>query len=106
MREQQQGTMVDCVYCKYIHPELLEGDKCPICKGINPQFRPARMMDHSTSQMEVLYSIFNEFPRERREANPSDFKDALLSLLLKLDIYQLDFKELVIQSIKEIEFEI
>ena len=96
MRSPEQGTMVDCVYCKYIEPELKGTKNCPVCHGKTPEFRPTRMMDKYTSQMDVLDRIDYYFSKPDKDKNRGD----LLNLLTSIDTYQFDIKEALINKIK------
>ena len=99
MKEQQQGTMVDCVYCKYVHPELKGKSTCPVCRGDTPSFRPARMMDRHTSRRDVLKHLFSIQRSEKDE----EFKNTLVRLLTRIDIYNFDLKEALIDQIRDLE---
>ena len=39
----EQGVMIECVYCKYIRPELKGTKKCPECHGLTPKLREAQV---------------------------------------------------------------
>jgi predicted amidophosphoribosyltransferase len=98
-----QGCMVDCVYCSTIHPEIREDNtkECPMCHGQTPSFRPMRMMDKYTSEMELLHDLFTF---ENYRENPQ-LKDFLISLLTKVQIYNFDLKEALISKIQAIEYD-
>ena len=98
MKHPQQGTLVDCVYCKYVRPEL-KGEQCPVCHGRTPEFRPARMMDTPTSQMEILQKIEEIYCHK----NELDFKQGLLTLLTHIDLYNFDLKDAIINQIRYLE---
>ena len=95
MRE--QGTIVDCVYCKYIKPHLLKSKDCPQCHGNTPYFKPMRMMDQETSREAILIDILN------MEINDdySEMEKSLLSLLSKIEIYEFDLKSALIHYIQK-----
>ena len=88
----EQGTMVDCVYCKYIRPDLHGTDSCPQCHGVSPVFKAMRMMDSGTSGQEILYEVLNMEFTENNEKIRQD----LLHLLTKIDVYDFDLKSAVI----------
>ena len=97
MRE--QGVQADCVYCKYIQPELKGKKECPKCNGLTPKFREARMMDKESSQHEILQRILMIEHTE----DLNKLKDSFIGLLDAIDIYKFDFKEALINAIRSIE---
>jgi hypothetical protein len=101
MKFQDQGTFIDCVYCKYIHPELLGSGNCPECHGRTPEFRPARMMDKPTSEREIFDRITTIFCHKA----DLDFKKELLTLLTYVDVYGFDFKNALVTLIRDIEMD-
>ena len=101
MKFESQGTLVECVYCKFVHPELKGTDQCPECHGRTPEFRPARMMDKETSEREIMEKIENIF----KHKDEMDLKKELLTLLTYVDVYRFDFKEALIRIIRDIEAE-
>jgi len=97
MRE--QGVQADCVYCKFVRPELKGTKDCPKCHGVTPKFREARMMDKRSSQEIILKRILAlEYTEDLKKLN-----NDLLGLLDEMDIYNFDFKDALINTIREIE---
>jgi len=92
----EQGVMVDCVYCKYIKPELQNTTSCPLCHGVRPVFKAMRMMDSDSSGQEILYDILNMQFTENSEKMGQD----LLQLLTKIDVYNFDFKSAIIRFLQ------
>ena len=99
MRE--QGVNADCVYCKYIRPELKGTNKCPKCNGLTPKFREAQMMDKRSSQNRILRQIL---ALEHTE-DLAKLKEAFLGLLDIMDIYNFDFRDALVNAIREVEDE-
>ena len=99
--DQEQGTIVDCVYCGLIKPELKGTKKCPKCRGVSSSFKPMRMMDRSTSERELLDQIFS-IQMDQEGKLP---KDQLINLLTSVGVYNFDFKSALINLIREIENE-
>ena len=98
MRSNEQGALVECVYCKLIEPKYKGTKQCPICHGNTPRFQPLRMMDRYTSGQDILNQIINtEWDRE-----PKKLRDQLISLLNMVDIYHFDLKEALIDKIKNL----
>ena len=95
----EQGCLVDCVYCKYVHPEYLGTTECPYCQGKTPFFQEARMMDLQTLNQAILSDIFPElYTTENQEQI-----NFLLHILKKIEIHQFDLKTAIIQYIKILE---
>ena len=94
-----QGTMVDCVYCTEVRPELKGSENCPVCHGNTPHFQPMRMMDACTSRIETLNKILHMHPHDDLEP----LKTQLLGLLQEVVVYNFDIKEALIDYIKNIE---
>jgi hypothetical protein len=99
--DQEQGTIVDCVYCGLIKPELKGTKKCPKCGGVSSSFKPLRMMDKNTSERELLNQIF----RIQMDQDGKIPTDELLNLLTRVGVYNFDFKSALINLIREIENE-
>jgi hypothetical protein len=95
----QQGTIIDCVYCKYIHPELKGSPDCPMCHGDTPYFKPMRMMDQETAQRDVLKHVFGD----RMKKTIPDLKQEILVLITKIDVYKFDLKQALIEYIQYLE---
>ena len=95
----EQGCLIDCVYCKYIRPDLHGKALCPKCQGITPYFQPSRMMDKSTASKMILSDIFNNLDKMKK----NEERDFFLSLLKKIEIYSFNLKEAIIQQLKELE---
>jgi len=113
--QMEQGAIVPCGYCGDIYPEL-KGN-CPVCKGGGPSFRPARMMDRETSSRELLPQILMLHALEESingeegkpgEALVKEYRQALISLVEKINLYDFDLKEALAQKLRELdsEFEI
>ena len=109
----EQGTMMTCVYCTTVYPDLYTKD-CPICKGKKNFFRPARMMDKESSQtymFEILSSFFKElpsihFPLSSEEITKEEaikIKNIALGILNDLILYNFDFKDAIVNLIRNIE---
>ena len=92
----EQGALVDCVYCKYIKPELQNTTSCPKCHGVSPVFKAMRMMDRVSSGQEILQDILNMEFTESIEIMQED----LLHLLTKIDIYDFDLKSAIIHFLQ------
>ena len=99
--DQEQGTIVDCVYCGLIKPELKGTKECPKCGGVSRAFKAMRMMDRSTSERELLDQIF----RIQMDQDGKIPIDELLNLLTMVGVYNFDFRSALINLIKEIENE-
>lgn len=97
MRE--QGVLADCVYCKYIRPELKGKEDCPKCHGLTPKFREAQMMDKESSQDRILHHILTLAYTEDLDR----LKEDLLGLLVSIDIYNFDFVDAIVNKIRRIE---
>jgi hypothetical protein len=87
-----QGCQVECPYCASIHPELKNTDKCPECHGKNSFFRPMRMMDRYTSQMDLIENIFRPYFSKSK----TELRAFFLNLLTEIDVYNFDLKEAII----------
>ncbi len=99
MYMREQGVMADCVYCKYIRPELKGTKDCPKCHGVSPKFREAQMMDKKSSQNRILRHILSlEYTKDLEKLN-----NDLIGLLDQIDIYNFDFKDAIVNTIREIE---
>ena len=99
--DQEQGALVDCVYCGLIKPELKGTKKCPKCGGVSRSFKPMRMMDNNTSGRELIEKIFRiQLDREGRIT-----KDELINLLTSVVVYNFDFQSALINWIREMENE-
>ncbi len=68
-----QGITIDCFYCTKLRANNRDPN-CKICEGKITYFRPARMMDRYTSDLEIIKSIV-EFSKlfEDREIIIEDF---------------------------------
>ncbi len=99
--DQEQGTIVDCVYCGLIKPELKGTKRCPKCGGVSSSFKAMRMMDKNTSGRELLDRIFRIQMNQEGELP----KDELINLLTSVVVYNFDFKSALINLIREIENE-
>ena len=95
----EQGTNVDCVYCKYIKPELQGTKACPQCHGTSPNFKAMRMMDRTSSGQEILYNILNMEFTENVEKMRAD----LVHLLTRIDVYDFDLKSAIIHFLQNNE---
>ena len=94
MRE--QGTMVDCVYCKFVKPELQGTKLCPECHGDTPVFKAMRMMDRSTSEQNILYSLLNM----RFDEDYEKLRNSLLHLLTQVEVNNFDLKSAIINYLQ------
>ncbi len=90
MRE--QGAMVECVYCKFVKPDLKGTELCPQCHGTTPAFKAMRMMDQDTSGQKILHTILDMQYAENYEVLRKD----LLHLLTRIDVYNFDLKSALI----------
>ena len=52
--------MFDCIHCSLLYPEL-KGNGCPICNDEFHIFKPAQMMDKSSSQIKIFRKLFTLF---------------------------------------------
>lgn len=95
----EQGCLVDCIYCKYIHPEFQNSKNCPKCHGETPYFQPAQMMDQYSSSKHILYRIF-ELPKDISE---EQLYNHVYHLLKEIEIYGYDLKQSLIDYLKENE---
>lgn len=96
-----QSTFVECVYCKYVRPELQGSSECPFCQGKSREFRPARMMDEYTSGQHILDKMIRESERlNSSDLTKSEKMDILLSILEEIDLYGFDCKKAVIDKIQ------
>lgn len=94
---------MDCIFCKYIYPEL-SAEECPVCNGKGNIFQPARMMDRETSQQFVFDELinilihFNEKNIHHLDTAPLDveeanrLKQALIRMIQFIEIYGFDLK--------------
>jgi len=55
-----QGIRIDCFYCTKIKIDDPDPN-CNICAGKITYFRPARMMDRQTSDMQILSNLMDMF---------------------------------------------
>lgn len=94
-----QGCLIDCIYCKYLHPELKGSLSCPKCHGKTPYFKHARMMDKETSSRE----IFGDLLKYSQEFTSKQKYEFWYKNLTKIEIYGFDLKSAVIEYLKEIE---
>ena len=111
---QEQGTIMDCGYCKDVYPDL--GKDCPLCHGSGPAFRPARMMDRYTSNSELLQDLYWMFELEMKMRESGDrskeaileYKSDMVRMIEKIGLYQFTLRDALIQRIWEMdqEFEI
>ena len=51
--DQEQGTIVDCVYCGLIKPELKGTKKCPRCGGVTRSFKLEGLPDEYSMPLRV-----------------------------------------------------
>ncbi|MBD3229654.1 MAG: hypothetical protein GF329_15845 [Candidatus Lokiarchaeota archaeon] len=93
-----QGCLIDCIYCKYLHPEL-EKSSCPKCHGKTPYFQHARMMDNQSSSKE----IFGDILKYSEKFTKKQSFEFWYKILKKIEIYGFDLKSTVIEYLKEIE---
>lgn len=91
-----QGCQVECPYCSLIHPELKNSNKCPECHGNNLSFRPMRMMDRQTSQIELIEVIF----KPQLSKSKTELRRFFLNFLTEIDVYHFDLKEAIITYFK------
>lgn len=96
---EDQGCLVDCVYCKWIQPELLHTTKCPLCHGKTPYFQSMRMMDSYTSRREILMDLLEREVGSEKENEWTTSR--LLKLLTKINVYDFDLKQAIIELIQE-----
>lgn len=92
----EQGTMVDCVYCKFIKQGLKGNKSCPECHGNTPMFKTMRMMDHQTSEQDLLYSILNT----KFDEDYTKLRTSLLHLLTQIEVYNFDLKSALINYLQ------
>ncbi len=97
MRE--QGVIADCVYCKYVRPELKGTKNCPKCHGVASKFREAQMMDKRSSQNRIIRQIL----ALENTDDLQKLKNDLLGVLDVMDIYNFDFRDALINTIRKIE---
>ncbi len=95
----EQGVLIDCVYCKYIKPELQGTKDCPQCHGKTPTFKPMRMMDRLTSEQDILQEILDLQFKE----HPDLLYKSLLNLLSRMEVYNFDLKSAIIQFLQNSE---
>ena len=88
--------MVDCVYCKYIKPELQGTKSCPECQGKTPRFKEMRMMDRSTSEQEILYSLSDM----KFDETYDKLRDSFIHLLTQVEVYNFDLKSALISFLQ------
>ena len=93
----EQGCLVDCVYCKYIKPELQGLDICPKCHGQTPFFQPAQMMDQDSSSSQ----IFNDLLSFKPDSNNDSLFNFWYNILKRVDMYNFDFKHALVRYLQE-----
>lgn len=99
---QDQGTYVDCVYCKYIKPKMKNRSQCPKCGGKTPEFRNARMMDKYSSEQHILNKMIEIFGiMGSKSLTNEEMQDQLLRILTEIDIYGFDCKQAIINRIRD-----
>ena len=95
----EQGCLIDCVYCKYIRPDLQGKSLCPKCHGVTPYFQPSRMMDKTSASKMILSGLINN-PNQMKLNEEQDF---LLNLLKNIEIYSFNLKDAIIQQLRDLE---
>ena len=95
---QEQGCMVDCVLCTIIKPKREEGEECPVCHGQIHYFQPARMMDKSTSERELIHNLV-WMDRDVLK-DEEGLKRVLRGILQDIEIYNFNFREAIINYLK------
>jgi hypothetical protein len=103
---QEQGVLMDCIYCKDLYPNRKEN--CPRCKGNRSYFQPAQMMDTNSSQNHILQTMsnfFEIFKSEKDQTQALTLKKKAIHLLEKIKIYNFDLKSALIDLIYELDAE-
>ena len=95
----EQGCLVECVYCKYIRPELQGKSTCPKCQGNTPYFQSAQMMDKPSAANVLLSELWVNLAH----MDENEQRDFLLNWLKKIDIYQFNLKDAIIYRLKDLE---
>ena len=93
----EQGCMVDCVYCSSILPNMKWTGQCPYCHGHSPYFKPMQMMDRSTANRQLLFEIFSQDSPELYSMQES----YAVNLLTKIEVHNFDLKQALIEFLKE-----
>jgi len=94
-----QGCLVECVYCKYIRPDLKGKSICPKCQGKTPYFQSTQMMDKTSAARVLLSELWVNL--DHMEENEQ--RDFLLNWLKKIEIYQFNLKDAIISCLKGLE---
>lgn len=112
MWEKEQGTLVSCIYCQVLNPEI-DNSQCPRCQGKLKYFKPARMMDQSSASKNFLYrlkKVFEMYPDilnlnndEITRKTKKNYLSVLENLVLHFTIYQYDIKEALIRLYMQIK---
>lgn len=94
----EQGCLVECVYCKYIRPDLQGKSTCPICHGKTPYFQSAQMMDKHSSAQVFLSELWVNLDLMDEDGQ----REFLLNWLRKIEIYQFNLKDAIIHRLKDL----
>ncbi len=92
----EQGCLVDCVFCSSILPNLKGTDQCPYCHGLSPYFKPMQMMDRSTANRQLLHEIFSQDSPELYSMQ----EEYAVNLLTKIEVHNFDLKQALIEFLK------
>lgn len=108
-----QGTVMDCIYCSTVYSEL--GDKCPVCKGSGPSFKPGRMMTDVTAREEILSQLmrlaelekkagrWGNIPEGSTKEDAKAFKRELLELILLVGQHQFDIQKALVERLYQVD---
>ena len=106
----EQGVVSECIYCTEVYPELR--GRCPLCKGSEPGFRPARMMDGPTSREMIMSDIRDvlEGYWALMDAEPDrgaviNVRRGLIGLASDMHLYNFSALEAVIDLIRRLDME-
>ncbi|MHA1674689.1 MAG: hypothetical protein ACTSYI_13805 [Promethearchaeota archaeon] len=94
----EQGCLVNCVFCSYILPNLKGNDQCPYCHGNSLYFKPMHMMDRSTANRQLLHEIFSQDSPDLYSMQES----YAVNLLTKIEAHNFDLKQALIDFLKEL----
>ena len=95
----EQGCLVECVYCKYIRPDLQGKSTCPKCQGNTLYFQTAQMMDKPSAANALLSELWDNLDNWGEDEQ----REFLLNWLKKIDIYQFNLKDAIIYRLKILE---
>lgn len=109
---QEQGLMMDCIYCTMIYPNL-NSEECPKCHGKVHCLQPAQMMDEESSQRSILESlkvffanldgnIISGNKEGLTEGEINELEEKLYSIIKKLSIYNFNLQRAFIDVYRNI----